>query len=545
MTSERLLANFSRIADAPDAIPKLRRFIIDLGVRGQLVPQDKAWRTVNIEQCLEVLSDSRFIHQGWSPQCESNRSPSDKIWGVLKTTAIQDGFYLEEQNKELPKRLEPKSLLEVRKRDILITCAGPRARCGIACLVEDTRERLIISGKMYRFRANEEIVASEYLTLFLRARPTQAAIDKMKTGSSESGLNLTQDRFRTLQVRFGTVEEQRRIIAKIDELMDVCDELEKVRAYRETQRHRLTVSGLSRLNAPNVETFRDDARLVLNALPALTARSDQIKQLRKTILNLAVRGKLALQDPKDEPAAVLLKRIANETSRARRPTVRIIPAYDPYPLPVNWRWATLGELIVSGPQNGISPKPTSRGDAPMAITLTATTSGSFNPIYFKRVEANIPAESEFWLKDGDLLFQRGNTREYVGMAAVYEGPANSFLFPDLIIKVRVSDHLSLRYVHLASISSPARAFLSENASGAQPTMPKINQSTLLSLPLPVPPIAEQHRIVTKVEELMALCDELETNLIDTADIREHLLDAFLAEALEPAEVREAMAVAVA
>jgi hypothetical protein len=62
--------------------------------------------------------------------------------------------------------------------------------------------------------------------------------------------------------------------------------------------------------------------------------------------------------------------------------------------------------------------------------------------------------------------------------------------------------------HMASISPPARAFLSVNASGAQATMPKINQTTLVSLPIPLPPLAEQHRIVAKVDELMALCGRL-------------------------------------
>jgi type I restriction enzyme S subunit len=119
------------------------------------------------------------------------------------------------------------------------------------------------------------------------------------------------------------------------------------------------------------------------------------------------------------------------------------------------------------------------------------------------------------------------------MAAVYQGPPNTFLFPDLIMKVRVSDQLSLRFVHLASISPPARAFLCGNASGAQATMPKINQTTLVSLPIPLPPLAEQHRVITKVDELMGLCDRLQASLDAAETIRQRLLDALLYEALEP------------
>ena len=98
--------------------------------------------------------------------------------------------------------------------------------------------------------------------------------------------------------------EQHRIVAKVDELMALCDRLEAARAEREATRDRLAAASLARLNAPDPDdTFRDHARFALDALPALTTRPDQIKQLRQTILNLAVRGKLVPQDPNDEPAS--------------------------------------------------------------------------------------------------------------------------------------------------------------------------------------------------------------------------------------------------
>ena len=173
--------------------------------------------------------------------------------------------------------------------------------------------------------------------------------------------------------------------------------------------------------------------------------------------------------------------------------------------------------------------------------MTATTSGVFKPQYYKHVEANIPYDSDYWLRYGDLLFQRGNTTEYVGIAAIYNGPAKTYLFPDLIMKVKISSLISLRFVHLATVSPPARAYLSENAVGAQATMPKINQTTLVSLPIPLPPLSEQYRIVAKVDELMALCDRLGASLATGDDTRRRLLDALLFEAFEPTTVREATA----
>ena len=102
--------------------------------------------------------------------------------------------------------------------------------------------------------------------------------------------------------------EQHRIVAKVDELMALCDRLETARADREVTRDRLAAASLALLNEPDPETFQDHARFALDALRPSPARPDQIKQLRRTILNLAVRGKLVPQDPNDEPASELLTR---------------------------------------------------------------------------------------------------------------------------------------------------------------------------------------------------------------------------------------------
>ncbi len=120
----------------------------------------------------------------------------------------------------LPSKLEPRALLEVKSGDILITCAGPRIRCGISCLVENTRRRLMISGKMYRFRTRPDEVLPKYLVAFLQSEDATNAIDGMKTGGSESGLNLTHERFRQLLVPIGPLAEQQRIVGLLDEAFE-------------------------------------------------------------------------------------------------------------------------------------------------------------------------------------------------------------------------------------------------------------------------------------------------------------------------------------
>lgn len=179
----------------------------------------KSWAAAPIRALMKPLSDGKLVHQGWSPQCESGPARSDSDWGALKTTAIQDGAYLPEHNKRLPDSLDPKERLEVQPGDLLMTCAGPRVRCGVACLVRETPAKRFISGKMYRFRANDQLIDPRLLEAFLRTPETKIQIDAMKTGISESGMNITHERFSQLIVPLAPRSEQKRIADKLDTVL--------------------------------------------------------------------------------------------------------------------------------------------------------------------------------------------------------------------------------------------------------------------------------------------------------------------------------------
>jgi type I restriction enzyme S subunit len=570
MNAERLLEHYYRVADALDAIARLRRFILDLAVRGKLVPQHHGDEPAHelllrIGRKKERLAKAGEIRQGKPlPSVDKDAEfevPATWCWtrlgmitsyiqrGKSPKYTILDGSLVVSQkcvqwagfNLDVAKQITLSSLADyenarfLRDGDLLWNSTGTGTIGRVIRLVEPP-EKLVCDSHVTVVRCLE--VDPEYIRIWLRSDHVYAFIEDRATGSTNQ-VELTAQMAVNQVVPLPPLAEQHRIVTKVDELMALCDRLEAARAEREATRDRLTKASLSRLNNPDPDpaAFAGHASFALRNLPALTARPDQIKHLRQTILNLAVRGKLVPQDLNDEPASELLKRITKKKDCARRGTVTIDPNAELYPLPRIWKWASLDELITAGPQNGISPKPTTRPDAPKAITLTATTAGSFDSAHFKRVEVKIPEDSDFWLTDGDLLFQRGNTRDYVGIAAIYNGPSKTFLFPDLIMRVRVSDLISLRFVHLASISPPARTYFSKNASGAQATMPKINQTTLVSLPIPLPPLAEQYRIVAKVDALMALCDRLEASLTSASDTRRRLLDALLAEVLAPSDVR--------
>jgi type I restriction enzyme S subunit len=201
------------------------------------------WVEVDLGDALASLEDGRTIHQGWSPQCEKQPSEDADAWGVLKTTAIQSGAFWPEHNKRLPDKLMPRPLLEVRRGDVLITCAGPRARCGVACLVRDTRPRLMLSGKMYRFRFDDRFIDPRYVEAYLLSDAAARAVDRMKTGISDSGLNLTHGRFRKLKFPLAPRAEQKRIVAAIEEHFSRLDAAEK---FLVQAKHRV---GLLRMSA--------------------------------------------------------------------------------------------------------------------------------------------------------------------------------------------------------------------------------------------------------------------------------------------------------
>ena len=203
----------------------------------------------------------------------------------------------------------------------------------------------------------------------------------MSTVSSKSAppdstnqVELTAQMARNQVVPLPPLAEQHRIVAKVDELMALCDRLEAARAEREATRDRLAAASLARLNAPDPDpvTFRDHAAFALDNLTPLTVRRDQTKALRQTILNLAVRGKLVGQDPNDEPASEPLQRI--ELKRKKLYAAKLIPKPkklpslgdmpDVFPLPHGWAWSMLGQLcyrVADGPHFSPQYVPADKG----------------------------------------------------------------------------------------------------------------------------------------------------------------------------------------
>ncbi len=574
MNEVGLLEHYERIADAPDAIARLRRFVLDLAVRGKLVPQDPKDEPASellkrsaaekarlgIKRVVSRLGDTEIpfgLPFGWEWSrigeiCSKTGSGSTPRGGkeVYKESGVpflrsqniyDDGVRLDGAayiDQETHLRMRGTKVLP---RDLLLNITG--GSIGRCCLVPYDFKEANISQHVAIIRVAVSGVEN-FLHQFVRSPYFQAFVVDEQTGAGRGGL--PKNRMDQIAVAIPPLAEQRRIVAKVDELMALCDRLEAAREERETTRDRLAASSLARLNVPDPETFQVDARFVLDALRALTTRSDQIKQLRQTILNLAVRGKLVPQDPNDEPATELLKRISAEraelvkTQTIRRETALepIRPTEQPFSVPQRWIWSRIGDAALFT-QHGTSQKSSPSEQGVPVLTMGNIQGGSVVWGREKRISETSRDLPALFLKKCDLLYNRTNSAELVGKTGIYLGENGVRTFASYLIRIRPSlISTDPRFLNMAMNTSEFRKTQIVPLIKKQTGQANVNGTALKNMLIPVPPLAEQHRIVIKVAELMALCDQLETSVTDTLANRRLLLEELLDEALVPAEFGE-------
>ena len=385
----------------------------------------------------------------------------------------------------------------------------------------------LLNQNMWRIRSFGEILNNEFEYLLIRSINQQ--IENL-TNSTHG--HFAMGDYEQKPICLPPLAEQHRIVAKVDELMALCDRLEAARVEREATRDRMATASLARLNAPDPDpaTFQNHAAFALNNLTPLTTRPDQIKALRQTILNLAVRGKLVPQDPNDEPASELLKRIEAEKARLVkageiRKSKPLPPVTeDPYGLPFNWLWTRIREVTSDRGQ-------TVPDSLFTYIDVTAIDKEAGYIAEAKSLYAHeAPSRARKLVRKGDVVYSC--VRPYLLNIAVVDEDLEPEPIASTAFAVLNGFGLVLSRYQWIVLRSPFIVGLVEASMRGQ-AYPAINDSDFALLPFPLPPLAEQHRIVTKVDELMALCDQLEASLVTGNDTRRHLLDALLQEALTP------------
>jgi len=196
-----------------------------------------------------------------------------------------------------------------------------------------------------------------------------------------------------------------------------------------------------------------------------------------------------------------------------------------------WEKVKLIDIILEKPRNGYSPKGVAYETPVKSLSLSATTSGKFDPTKVKYLDIDIPPnDSYLWLKKGDILIQRSNSLDYVGTSAIYSGEDNEFIYPDIMMKVKVSEKVINTFLDYCLKEQQVREYFKKNATGTAGNMPKINQGIVMNTPISLPSIEEQKEIVAKVKFQFTKLDRIEEQYRILKSKIELLPQAILAKA---------------
>jgi type I restriction enzyme S subunit len=374
---------------------------------------------------------------------------------------------------------------------------------------------------------DSKLVSARFLFEYLSAFKDELLVSRM---IGTANVSLSVGKIAEVPVPVVEFSVQR----KVDELMALCDQLEAARTERETARDRLSAASLARLNAPDPETFQSGAHFALNVLPALSARPDQVKQLRQTILNLAVRGKLVEQDPADEPASELLRRVSSGRRLGSAEQLRRDEGELGAARPRGWEhvaWSQVCDFVTSG----------SRGWAEYYATSGAWFIRAQNIRFGSLLLDNLACVRPPKSAEGSRTQVRKDDLLIVITGA---GVTNPALLDRDLGEAYISQHVALVRPNYGQLSRWLLLCLMADESGRAELVrcaygsgkPGLNLDNIRTLQSPLPPLAEQHRIVAKVDELMALCDQLEASITAGESTQSRLLDALLHDATVSTEV---------
>lgn len=485
------MENLELLAEAPGGVGRLRGLIRDLAVTGKLLPKESSvvawtWSTLG-----EQVSG---MDSGWSPACLDTPSPAPEVWGVLRTTAVQSLRYIQEENKELPTHLAPRPEAEVMPGDVLFTRAGPMNRVGISCLVASTRPRLMLSDKIIRFRPKAEKLDGRFTALCLNAGVTADYLERAKSGMAASQVNISQAKLKAAPIPLPPLPEQHRIVAKVDELMTLCDRLEARQADAQHAHARLVQALLDSLTqARDAEEFQAAWERVAGCFEGVFSTENSVDDLRQVLLQLAIAGKL----------------------------VRSMTA---------WKSTTLGSL---------------------GTVLGGATPSKANPAFWS---GDIP-----WVSPKDMKRPLiDDAADHISPEAIESSPLKLIPVGSLLMVVRgmILAHsfpvaLTTRPVTInqdmkaLSVPKELAPYLLLYLQASKNTMVglvdrsshgtcKLVSEKLWSLQISLPPLEEQARILAKVTELLALCDQLKARIVAARAKQAQLAEALVKQAVATA-----------
>jgi type I restriction enzyme S subunit len=373
-------------------------------------------------------------------------------------------------------------------------------------------------------------VSTDWLYLIL------SAIDLSKYQAGTSVPALAQGVLQEIQVMLPSVAEQHRIVAKVDELMALCDQLEQQHSNAQESHETLVSHLLATLTqSQNAAEFNANWQRIYAHFDVLFTTETSIDALKQTLLQLAVMGKLVPQDPNDEPASELLKRIQTEKTKLiaegklkkEKPLAPISEDEKPFELPKGWKWVRLNEAIDVRDGTHDSPKEAIGEDTFPLVTSKDFQDGKINFDSAKRISAEdyLEISKRSFVEKGDILFSMigGNIGNQVMVT-----DNRQFSVKNVALFKYYDRNLTLPTFIKKYTENLAYSLQATAVGGAQPF---VALGALRNLVFALPPLAEQHRIVAKVDELMALCDQLKTRIQQASQQQQLIADALVKQAV--------------
>ncbi|MFH4489622.1 restriction endonuclease subunit S [Vibrio diabolicus] len=529
-------------------VRKLRELILELAVRGKLVPQDpndepasllleriaaekaqlvKERKITKPKKLAEVCDDefSFELPSNWDirrlPEVYYTISPSGKK--LKSSDVLEDGTYpVIDQGQEA---IAGYSNDEERVIDI---------ESPIIIFGDHTRNIKYVDFSFVPGADGTKIlcpigIASEFFYLQLRSYDIECR------GYGRHFKILNENLFVVPPLK-----EQHRIVAKVDELMALCDQLEQ-QTEASIEAHQVLVTTLldTLTNSADADELMQNWARISEHFDTLFTTEESIDQLKQTILQLAVMGKLVPQDPSDEPAAELLKRVAEEKAqlvkekkiKKQKALPPISEDEKPFELPSGWEWTHMDELFYVSGGLQKTPKRTPVSNHFPYLAVANVQRGRLELDELKRFEVTPEELEQYKLLAGDLMVVEGNGSENeIGRCAIWSEDVPDCLHQNHLIRCRPLIP-ALSFWVLNVLNSPLGINTMKSLAVTSSGLYNLSVGKIRGIFLPMPPLNEQKRIVSKIKELTSICDQLKAHLNESQATQLHLTDTIVEQAV--------------
>lgn len=502
--------------NAATGVEAVRALVLDLAVRGRLLgaaklassslgsepfPLPSSWSWVRLEDLTVKLG------AGSTPLGGKKVYQSAGIKFLRSQNVWNDGLRLGDVAF-----IDEKTHAEMRGTwvepgDILLNITG--ASIGRSAVVPDGFDAANVSQHVAIVRLADKR-SRRFVHLCITSPYFQRRVMDVQVGVSREGLSMK--RLRDFVIPLPPPDEQKHIVAKVDQLMALCDELEAKQAKKRDAGERLTKAALAALTSSETSHDLTEAwQLLGRTFSSSFDSAARLAGLRQAILDLASAGRLVEHVSSEGTGADLATRITEERSRwCKKPPVDAVLGAVPI-IPQTWVWAALDSLLIVL-RNGVSTRPEGDHGVPV-LRISAVRPNAVNPNDTRFLPGRLDDYKEFLVQKDDLLFTRysGNA-EFVGACGVVPSLDAPRVHPDKLIRgVVVPTLVSPAYVAIAVSGGASRRYI--DACGRTTAgQVGISGSQLKATPIPLPPLEEQRRIVLTVTRLMRFCADLERAL---------------------------------